>query len=415
VSAPPSLPRDALDVMRMPWHQALAYSVGVRLMRGSGLWRYPAKASGALERMRFVDKLYWFSKAREPVRRAVRGSGLERFFAAQRSHVWRLPEGFAKSATVALSAAGDLMNHPFLAASSEVLYRDVEALLFDVDLATANLECVVQHSARGELTFDMRSGPPLYMEPDTFDVVAGRRKPGARRPFEVLATACNHTLDYGPEGVDSTIETLRSRDVAFAGINACEGDASHATLVERNGIRLAFVAFTFGLNAHAPPVTRPSIVNVARLDERPERADLAQLEAQLAHARREGADFVIAHLHWGMEYELYPRPEQLELAHHLAERGVDAILGHHPHVLQPSEHYRTRRDPDRVVPIFYSLGNLTNPFSAEHIRRSGVARLELSKGKRADGSERTYVERAELHEVSQHVDPVARTISVRPA
>jgi poly-gamma-glutamate synthesis protein (capsule biosynthesis protein) len=306
------------------------------------------------------------------------------------------------------------MNHPFLVRSSGVLYRDVEALLFDVDLATANLECVVQAGARGALEFQMRAAPPLYMEPACFDVVANRAGRESRH-FDVLATACNHTLDFGPEGVDSTIETLRARDIAFAGINAEEPDATRATIVDRNGLRLAFVAFTFGLNAHTPPPSRPRIVNVARLDERPERADLAQFEAQLAHARREQADFVIAHLHWGMEYELYPRPEQLELAHHLAELGVDAILGHHPHVLQPSESYRTRRDPDRWVPIFYSLGNLTNPFSAAHMRRSGVARLTLAKGKHADGHARTYVEHAQLHEVMQHVDAEAGTIAVRPA
>jgi poly-gamma-glutamate synthesis protein (capsule biosynthesis protein) len=116
-----------------------------------------------------------------------------------------------------------------------------------------------------------------------------------------------------------------------------------------------------------------------------------------------------------MEFELWPRPEQVELAHHLAEMGVDAIIGHHPHVLQPVEYYSTKRDPARVVPIFYSLGNLTNPFSAPFMCRSGVARLDLVKGLLADGSRSTLVARASLVEVDQLADRTHEQISLRAA
>ena len=97
----------------------------------------------------------------------------------------------------------------------------------------------------------------------------------------------------------------------------------------------------------------------------------------------------------------------------LAERGVDAILGHHSHVVQPMESYRTRRDPDRVVPIYYSLGNLVNPCSAPFMCRSAVARLALAKGTLA-GATRTYVEHAALHEVDQRVDLARRVITLEP-
>jgi poly-gamma-glutamate synthesis protein (capsule biosynthesis protein) len=82
-------------------------------------------------------------------------------------------------------------------------------------------------------------------------------------------------------------------------------------------------------------------------------------------------------------------PEQVELAHELAERGVDAIIGHHPHVIQPMELYTTKRDKNRMVPIYYSLGNLINAFSAEELCQSAVAKLSLSKGKYNDET-RTY-------------------------
>ncbi len=94
---------------------------------------------------------------------------------------------------------------------------------------------------------------------------------------------------------------------------------------------------------------------------------------------------------------------------------MDAIFGHHPHVTQPCEHYRTRRDPSRVVPIYYSLGNLTNPFAAPLLCRSAVARLTLAKGTVEDRTPRTYVQTAKTHHVVQHADHATRKLSLRHA
>lgn len=58
------------------------------------------------------------------------------------------------------------------------------------------------------------------------------------------------------------------------------------------------------------------------------------------------------------------------------------------------------------MPIYYSLGNLTNPFSLEYMWRSGVARLVVAKG-----AQRTYVRSAELVEVEQVLD--GETIRLR--
>jgi poly-gamma-glutamate synthesis protein (capsule biosynthesis protein) len=126
-------------------------------------------------------------------------------------------------------------------------------------------------------------------------------------------------------------------------------------------------------------------------------------------------DFVIAQLHWGMEYELYPTPEQVDIAHAMAELGVDAIVGHHPHVLQPLELYRTVRDPDRVVPVAYSLGNLTNPFSAPLLCRSGLLRMALHKGRASDGTLRTYVRTSRIDEVLQRADPASGMLELVPS
>lgn len=403
------LPRTPNDVIRLRWKERLLYVGAIALARLTGAWRYPMQTTGDIERMRTNDKIYWLYKTTHPIRRAPRRSGLERFFAQQDAREVRMPPSFSPEAEVTISAAGDLITHPFLSHSHSVLYGDVAELIFGADIAMANLECAVLDRATTKLEFSTRSGPSLSFTTAEFDVVSAH----GTRQFDFLATACNHSLDFGEEGVDTTIAALRERRIAFNGTNASEDEAARAAVVERNGIRVGVIAHTFGLNGLRPPAKRPRIVNRTALNSAPESADLSQIAEQIAWCRRNDIDFIVAHLHWGLEHEFYPRPEQVSMAHRLAEMGVDTIIGHHPHVIQPVEYYRTERDPDRVVPIYYSLGNLVNGFSADYLCRGLVARLELVKGRTGAGEQRTYLGSAKAIEIRQEADESSGTIAIR--
>lgn len=404
--APVRPPYSVRAACRFGWRDRLVYDGLGALARLTGWWRYPTRANGDLEAMGTLDKAYWFHKSGHPIERAVRRSGLEELFARQPPIA--LPTGFVAEGSLRLSAVGDLMNHVYVPGSGETLYREVAPLIFDADVAMANLEGVVQTLCPDLDIADLTSGPRLGFAPDAFTVLTT-----GSRPYDFLATASNHSLDGSAAGVATTLAALRERGIAQHGMNERESDAERATILERRGFRLGVVAHTFGLNGYHPPPDRPRIVNRTRLDRRPGAIDFTTFEAQLAHCREAAVDVVIAQLHWGMEFERYPRPEQREVAHHLAELGVDLIIGHHPHVLQPVEHYRTRRDPDRVVPIFYSLGNLTNPFDIAFMATSGVARVELARGPTRNGP-RTYVRSARVHEVVQVPDHARRTLHLRP-
>lgn len=401
----PALPRTARDVFRLRPVERLWYGGLVALFEAAGMWKYPARANGALESMGFWDKVYWLFKTTHPVERARRGSGLEAFFAGQPAGC-APPRGWVCEAELSLSSAGDLMRHAYLANSRETLYRDVLPVVFGADVAMANLESPVLATKEDTLEFSPTSGPRFALSPAEFDVLNA----GPRGPFTFLATACNHSLDFGAAGVDSTLAALEERGIASHGMNAAAPDACRAALVEKNGVKLGVVAWTLGLNACKPPVDRPGIVNRLDLDRPLADIDFGGLDRQLADCRAQGVDFVVAHLHWGMEHELYPTPEQVEIAHHLAELGVDALIGHHPHVGQPVEYYRTQRDPHRVVPIYYSLGNLTNPFSAPHLCASQVAQLKLGRGRWPDGTRRTYVVEAGCTRVVQTANDADQTL-----
>ncbi|MBL6990986.1 MAG: CapA family protein [Bacteriovoracaceae bacterium] len=85
---------------------------------------------------------------------------------------------------------------------------------------------------------------------------------------------------------------------------------------------------------------------------------------------------------------------------------------HYPHIAQPVEYYQTTRDPSRIVPIFYSLGNLTTPFSAKEYTLSYVANIELSKGTCEKGQLKTFLTECKHTPVVQVDDSDRQEISL---
>lgn len=367
----------------------------------------PIAASGDYEEMGLKDVLYWIHKAKHHIVHPERGSKLEVYFKEQPGPDLPVPAEFEVEAELSVSAVGDLMNHEYLT-ESPGLYRHVADEVFGADLSMANLETVVLDRPSEAPRFDGKTAPRLRVEGSVLDVLIGYEQ----RRYDFVSTACNHSLDFGVEGVTSTADALEKRGVAFHGTILSESEARHARILERRGLRVAVVSHTFGLNGWQPPPGKPWIVNRSRLNGPVQSQDFSAIERQIAHARSEKADFVIAQLHWGMEFEHYPRAAQLDVAHALAERGLDAIFGHHPHVIQPFELYRTQRDPARIVPIFYSLGNLTNAFRDPRLCRSLLAHLNLIKGRRSDGSLATYVRDCRAKTIVQSTDLRNRTIEL---
>ena len=105
-------------------------------------------------------------------------------------------------------------------------------------------------------------------------------------------------------------------------------------------------------------------------------------------------------LHWGLEYEFYPTPQQVEIAHELVEAGADLIISHHTHCIQPFELYKTKRDADRIVPILYGLGNLSANKNAAYVVLSLIAQLEIVQGT-IKSEKKTFIKQLDLTPVFQ--------------
>lgn len=192
----------------------------------------------------------------------------------------------------------------------------------------------------------------------------------ARAGFNIVSLANNHTLDYGPEGLEHTRAALDQAGIrhAGAGRNATEARAPvYMACVPARGSGMSAAAYSTTVAFLAYSLTfpeefwaGPNKPGTAFGHERHVRADVAQA--------RQTADIVVVSFHWGQEGKTELRDYQVQLAHAAIDAGASAVLGHHPHVLQGVERYK-----DGV--ILYSLGNFAFGSFSNTATRSAIAQL----------------------------------------
>jgi poly-gamma-glutamate synthesis protein (capsule biosynthesis protein) len=242
-------------------------------------------------------------------------------------------------ASLSLVAVGDLLMHEDVKTSAAQdpagfpgLWADLVPLFQSADLVFGNLESPVA-PAKG------RPGAP-------FQFNAPESLPRALRTsgFTVLSLANNHAFDQGGAGLRETLDRLGKEGLEVVGAGEDRARAEAPRILERNGFKVAFLAFTDSLNQDFNHRSAEPWVRL--LDP-----DAAVLAVRGAHS---GADLVVVSLHWGNEYQHAPSKRQRDLARALVEAGADVILGHHPHVLQPVERLEAGGHQALVA---YSLGN----------------------------------------------------------
>jgi poly-gamma-glutamate capsule biosynthesis protein CapA/YwtB (metallophosphatase superfamily) len=252
----------------------------------------------------------------------------------------------AQTDTLRLLFAGDIMGHLPQIESARVgagqydyrpCFLPIRPVLERADLAIGNLELTLP--GKGPYT-----GYPMFRSPNA---LAEALKDAG---FDILMTANNHSNDSRGAGVVSTIETLRNLGFQQTGTfkNARERDLFYPLMVYRNGFKLAFLNYTYGTNG--VPTDPPTLVNLI---------DTVQLARDLAEARARKPHFIIAVMHWGLEYQLEENAEQRHLARFLLRNGAGLVIGAHPHVVQPIR-TETVTLPDgslKSAVVVYSLGN----------------------------------------------------------
>jgi len=320
-------------------------------------FRFSRATEGSYESMRLRDKLRWAYKFYvRQVERAEKGKRIEEHFAAQ-DMTFVLPKGFIETARVICTAGGDILPAGHLNPSNmEHFWDDVSGFYSDADIVCANFESPITHS---EILApkSVKSVPVMNNSPEMLDAVLHNKK-----GINLFSTANNHCFDMGESGLIETLDILDSRGCAHVGTARTKKERDNFPVFEINGIRVAFLSYTFSLNGKRLPDDKPYMANYVRMNLSD--CDISPIAGQINTARLERrADFVIVMAHWGVEFESYPTEAVMTTGRRIIESGADIIIGNHPHTAQPLEHL-TAIDPftkrGKHCFIAYALGDLVN-------------------------------------------------------
>ncbi len=203
--------------------------------------------------------------------------------------------------------------------------------------------------------------------------------------FGLVSTANNHCMDREFEGLKRTLDTLDRIGLPHIGTARTPEERAEVCIREIGGMRIGFLAYTYGTNAfahhHFLPDGHDWAVNLFQPEETLEGAvnllvndrkiaaqvnelyrmenplfrtriqpRLERLRSDAARCRAAGAEFIILLMHSGGQYNSFPDAYSRTLEKEMRNMDIDAIVGHHPHVVHPCEVLAGR-------PVAWSLGN----------------------------------------------------------
>lgn len=263
--------------------------------------------------------------------------------------------------TTSLYAIGDILLHDSVYKAAQTgdgfdfnpAFQKIAPILQSADIAIANQESMIGGSEIGLSSY------PAFNSP--YEVGDALKEAG----IDLVTTANNHTLDRGVRAIENSINHWNEIDIPYTGSFISEEDKANIRTLTENDISFAFLAYTYGTNGVAPK--QPYHVNY--IDMELIRADVAKAE--------EAADLTVVALHFGNEYEPLPNESQQTLVQELADLGVDIIIGHHPHVLQPVA-WVDGADGNRTF-VAYSLGNFLSGQQGDDRNTGGIVGIDVVK------------------------------------
>lgn len=217
-------------------------------------------------------------------------------------------------------------------------FAEVKPYLQTADLTIGNLETTLAGKEKGF------KGYPQFNAPD--QIVDALVNSGV----DLMSTANNHAMDTGEQGVKRTYQILKQKGIHPVG-TAPTPEKQKPTIIKKNGITFAFLAYTEHTNGLPVPTGKEYLVN---------KIDTKKIAEDIKESKKLGAEFIIVSLHFGNEYQRQPNQTQIKIAKQTLQAGADVILGSHPHVLQPIEKVNIQGKEKLII---YSLGNfISNQF-----------------------------------------------------
>ncbi len=269
--------------------------------------------------------------------------------------------------SLSLLFIGDIMGHDEQIWSAEnrktksynfdEVFVHIKPEISEADVSIANFEVTL-------------AGPPYKGYP-RFSSPADLAAACSNAGIDYLVTANNHSADMGRNGIEKTIFRLDSLGIHHTGtfLNSKNRDTLNPLLIKKKGFVIALLNYTYGTNGLEVP--GPVIVNLI---------DTSQISYDIQKAKRFSPDLIILFLHWGTEYDTIPSAEQVALTENCFSKGVNFIIGSHPHVLQKM----TWGNESENRLVAYSLGNFVSNQQKRKTDGGSMIRIELTKNEEGD-------------------------------
>ncbi|MCB0407771.1 MAG: CapA family protein, partial [Bdellovibrionales bacterium] len=304
---------------------------------------------------------------------------------------------------IIISFVGDVLLHGPLQQQAysqsgrfQTLWDQLNPVFKDADIAYANLEgpaaegvnCQGQMTKKNQMVLDPQCGKSrssVYTSYPMFNYHPSVTEDLVTSGFDIVSTANNHVLDRYSNGVDQTIDALQRSGLAFMGTRKQFSDSGFYTVTRtrsRGGqvFNIAWVACTFSANGFVDK--KNQVLNCYNYGKNGSpifsqtNPEVLSLVGRLANTK--GIDGVIVTPHWGpTEYTHSVHSSQSRLAYELVESGATAVIGAHPHVLQPWEVIKTNSGREGFV--HYSLGNFVSNQKQANRRASLVLLVGFQK------------------------------------
>ncbi len=264
--------------------------------------------------------------------------------------------------TITLAFTGDIMMadsaaYKLKTEGPDSFFTYTAPLLKQADIAMGNLE--------GPLGL---KGKKVKGKKYTFLVAPSCALGLAHAGYKLLTLANNHTMDYGPMALQSTIAALESQKLQHTGAGMNNAEARQPAWFDLKGRKVAVLAYSNTIPAKYWATDKRPGCAPAYADE---------MREDIKAARDKGANLVIVCCHWGQEKKTTLRYYQPQLAHMAIEAGADAVVGHHPHIWQGLEVYQGK-------PIAYAIGNFCFG-TLTPIKDSGILYLSFDEKNRWGG------------------------------
>lgn len=267
--------------------------------------------------------------------------------------------------TASVIAVGDNLYHQSLidAGASEdgnwnydKIYTHITDAIKDADIRMIDQETVFTTD------HDSVSSYPSFATPtEVGDAIV-------KAGFNVVESANNHIDNFGEGFLTDTLNFWKTKypDVTLLGIHDSQEDADTVKIREVNGIKIAFLDYTYG-------------TNVGGIEGKDYMIDMIRKEkiTTMIQKAKQQADCIIFVAHWGTEDETMPNEYEKQWAAYLMEQGVNVIIGGHPHVLQPYGRISDGKGNETVV--FYSLGNFVSTQQKLEELLGGMAKFTIQK------------------------------------